>query len=242
MSQAKVSTQVPEPLSEAELADYLQRHPDFFERHQAVLLGLKLPHATAGQAVSLVERQVAMLRQRNGELERQLGDLVAVARLNNALVEKMHRLTIEIIARRGLDARLEALEASLREDFAADRAVIVLFAAGGDRDGPGDGFVKRFDREDAALAPFSSFLRAAKPRCGALRERQRTVLLGAADADIASAAMVPLGSGGRHGFIVIGSRDPEHFNPGKRMDFLGRLGELITAVIESEQAISDVRS
>jgi uncharacterized protein len=241
MSQAKVSTQAPEPFSEAELADYLKSHPDFFERHQAVLLGLELPHATAGRTVSLVERQVAMLRQRNTELERQLGDLVAVARFNNALVEKMHRLTTELIARQGLGARLEALEASLREDFAADRAVIVLFAAGGPG-GPGDGFVKRFDREDAALAPFSSFLRAAKPRCGPLRERQRAALLGDADGDIASAAMVPLGSGGRHGFIVIGSRDPDHFNPGKRMDFLGRLGELITAVIETEQAISDVRS
>lgn len=236
MSQAKATTEAPAPFTEAELADYLKRHPDFFERHQSVLLGLKLPHATGGRAISLVERQVAMLRQRNGELERQLGDLVAVARFNNTLVEKMHGLTIELMGRTGLDARLEALETSLRETFAADRAVLVLFDTDAGPSVPDGRFVVRIDRGDPALAPFGAFLRAAKPRCGALRERQRAAVFGDDGAGIASAALVPLGKAGRHGFLVIGNRDPEHFNPGKRLDFLGRLGELITAVIESEQA------
>ena len=48
--------------------------------------------------------------------------------------------------------------------------------------------------------------------------------------------MVPLGEGARLGFLVIGSRDPDHFHPGKRMDFLSRLGELVAIAMDSENA------
>ena len=34
--------------------------------------------------------------------------------------------------------------------------------------------------------------------------------------------------------FVIGSRDPDHFHPGMRMDFLSRIGELIAVALESE--------
>jgi uncharacterized protein YigA (DUF484 family) len=69
-----------------------------------------------------------------------------------------------------------------------------------------------------------------------LRDRQKEVLF-PRDADsIVSAAMVPLGEAAKIGFLAIGSRDPDHFHPGKRMDFLGRIGELIAVALESEYA------
>jgi uncharacterized protein YigA (DUF484 family) len=43
--------------------------------------------------------------------------------------------------------------------------------------------------------------------------------------------MVPLGKDAALGFLVIGSRDPDHFHPGKRMDFLSRLGELVAVAL-----------
>ena len=91
-------------------------------------------------------------------------------------------------------------------------------------------------KDDEALKPFGAFLRAARPRCGPLRDRQRELIFGR-DADtIASAALVPLGAGAKRGFLVIGSRDADHFHPGKRMDFLSRLGELVAVAIETGQA------
>ncbi len=239
MSQQKSSAQVSETFSETEIGDYLRSHPDFFERHASVLLGLKLPHHTGGSAVSLVERQVSMLRQRNAQLERQLKELVAVARLNTALVEKMHQLSVKLAKESGLERKLEQLESSLREDFSAERAAVVLFSVGENDDVSRAGFVQRIDRSDAALKPFSSFLRAARPRCGPMRDRQRELIFGREADSIVSAAMVPLGDGAKLGFLVIGSRDPDHFNPGKHMDFLSRLGELVSVAIEREQTGSD---
>ena len=91
MSQGKSEVAVTETFSEEDVVEYLHSHPDFFDRHPKLLMGLKLAHQPGSAAVSLVERQVAMLRQRNGELERQLKDLVAVAKDNHELVEKIRR-------------------------------------------------------------------------------------------------------------------------------------------------------
>ena len=228
-SGAAVGAPLTDTLSEDSIADYLKSHPDFFERHAPLVLGLKLPHRAGGAAISLVERQVSMLRQRNSQLERQLKDLVAVAKQNDALVEKIHQLCLKLMRAPTLAARLEQLETGLREDFAAERAVLVLFA-----DAPAtaqrEGFVRRLAPDDADVRPFATFLRSAKPRCGPLRDRQKNIFERDSD-EVSSAALVPLGPESRLGFLIIGSRDPDHFHPGKRMDFLARLGEVLAVAL-----------
>ncbi len=235
MSQANSEAAVVDTISETAIAEYLRDHPDFFERHAPLLLRLKLPHETSGFTVSLVERQVALLRQRNAQLERQLKDLIAVAKTNDSLVQKIHQLSVKLMNAGDLPARLEQLETSLREDFAAERAALVLFAHAGYTGPLRSGFVKTLDREDPDLKPFAAFMRASRPRCGPLRDRQKALLF-ERDADsIASAAMLPLGTEASIGFLVIGSRDPAHFHPGKRMDFLARIGELVAVALGGEQ-------
>jgi len=230
---------VGETFDEEAVADYLRKNPDFCERHPLLLLGRRLPHRTGGSAISLVERQVAMLRQRSTQLERQLKELIAVAKENDALVEKMHRLAVRLMTAPTPAARLEQLETALREEFLAERALLVLF-----QDGPAgglsrDGFVRRLESTDPMLRPYATFLRSGRPRCGLLRDRQKDVFERDADS-IQSAAMVPIGAMTERGhpsigFLIIGSRDAEHFHPGKRMDFLGRLGELVTVALAEER-------
>ncbi len=231
-SGAAVGAPLTEPVSEDSIADYLKGHPDFFERHAPLVLGLKLPHRAGGATISLVERQVSMLRTRNTQLERQLKDLVAVAKQNDALADKIHQLCLKLMRAPTLIQRLERLETGLREDFAAERAVLVLFAAA-PAEALRDGFVRRMDPDDPDVRPFAAFLRAAKPRCGPLRDRQKNVFERDADV-ISSAALVPLGTESKLGFLIIGSRDPDHFHPGKRMDFLARLGEVLAVAIRNE--------
>jgi len=237
MSQQKsgAATTHGEEFPENTVADYLKSHPDFFERHPLILLGLKLPHRTGGSAVSLVERQVSMLRQRNAQLERQFKDLVAVAKSNDALVEKIHQLGLKLMRAHDLPARLEGLETGLREDFGAERAVLVLFDDKAPAAAQREGFVRRLSADDADVKPFAAFLRAAKPRCGPLRDRQKYIFERDADS-VSSAALVPLGADASLGFLIIGSRDPDHFHPGKRMDFLARLGELLSVALVDERA------
>ena len=69
-----------ETLTDDAVVQYLQTYPDFFERHSSLLTRLRLPHLrNTGQTVSLVERQVDVLRERNQGLERKLNELSADA-------------------------------------------------------------------------------------------------------------------------------------------------------------------
>ena len=83
---------------EEAITAYLQSNPDFFERHPALLAGLRLPHEAGGGAVSLVERQVSVLRQKNMALERKLKDLVDVARGNDQIAGRIHGLAMRLLA------------------------------------------------------------------------------------------------------------------------------------------------
>jgi uncharacterized protein YigA (DUF484 family) len=167
---------VEEQLSEQAIQDYLSAHPDFFERHSALLSSLNLPHASGG-TVSLVERQVSVLRQKELKLERQLKELIDVARENDVLSAKIHELALQLLAADDLGKTVAAVEEALRSGFKADQAVLVLF---GEPDAFDDIDAGRFfhvvQRNDDGLKPFSTFLEGTSARCGRMRDSQREFL------------------------------------------------------------------
>ena len=211
--------------------DFLVQNPDFFERHGELLRSLRLPHVTGG-TVSLVERQVSALRHRDVKLERRLKELVDVARANDALAGKIHALSVELLNAADLAATIRACEAALRADFGADQAVLVVFHKPELFDGLDDGrFLRPMDRDDPTLRAFDALFKRANPRCGQIRDSQRDLLFGEGTNEIGSCALVPLGDGCEIGFLAIGSNDGDRFHPAMSIDFIGRLGELITAAL-----------
>ncbi len=219
-------------LTEDAVHDYLEANPDFFENHGDLLSSLRLPHVS-GAAVSLVERQVSVLRQKDLKLERKLKELIDVARVNDALGTKMHQLTLHLLAASGISETLEAIEAALRTGFNADLSVLILF---GDPDAFEDVKVGRFfkpvKRETEALKAFATFLKGNGPRCGQVRDSQRDFLFGKETDEVGSAALIPLGKKSEIGFLAIGSADADRFHPGMSMDFLSRLGSLVAEALK----------
>jgi len=215
-----------------EVADYLVAHPDFFERHAGLLEKLRLPHRSGAATVSLVERQVLVLQDKNRALENRLHDLVDVARSNTALSEKVHALGLRLLRAGDVAAVLAGLEAGLREDFGASQAVVVLLHNASEiTQAAKTRFLRTIDRTDPALKPFSTFIEQSKPRCGQIRDVQREFLFPGDDLGIASVAMVPLGRNCEIGILAIGSSDPKRFNPAMSTDFLARIGELTAAAL-----------
>jgi len=213
-------------VTEASIAAWLQQNPDFFERHLTLLGDLQLPHRTGGPAVSLLERQVSVLRQRNVQLERKLKGLIDVARSNDELAAKVHGLALALLRADTRKAVIDTLEQQLRLAFGADQAVLVLFGLAGS-ELPDGRFARSCERDAAELAPFRTFLQGATPRCGQVRDAQRDFLFGPGSLEIGSVALLPLGPSASLGFLAIGSRDAEHFHPGKGIDFLVRIGEML---------------
>jgi uncharacterized protein YigA (DUF484 family) len=217
-------------LDDSTVADYLQTYPDFFERHGPLLAKLRLPHLRdAGATVSLVERQVEVLRERNQSLERKLKELVDVARANDVLADRIHRLSQRLIKAHDLLETISAVEASLRQDFDAMHSVLVLFLAEAKPLEPAAGrFLRAVDAAGADLKTFESLLQAGKPRCGQIRDTQRDYLFGKDSIEIGSVAITPLGPKGALGILAIGASDAERFHPAMSTEFLSRIGELVT--------------
>lgn len=214
------------------IAAYLQHNPDFFERHQALLTRLRVPHARGGSTISLVERQIEVLREKHAALESKLAELVSVARANDAIAEKLHRFTRKLLRTRSRAQAVALIEASLREDFDAFNGVLVLI--GEYPDLAPQRFVRTVTPDDAGLKSFESLFASGKPRCGQVRDTQRDFLFGQEANDIGSVALVPLAhKSGPLGVLALGSTDRDRFHPGMSTEFLGRMADLIADSLDS---------
>jgi uncharacterized protein YigA (DUF484 family) len=219
---------------EESIATYLQRNPDFFERHQGVLVRLKLPHVRGGATISLVERQIEVLREKLAGLEGKLAELLRVARANDAIAERLHRFTRRLLRDLPRDAAIARIETGLREDFDAFHAVLVLIGA--QAEFAGQRFVRTVPADDPNLKSFESLFSSGKPRCGQARDSQRDFLFGPEGTEMASLALVPLGDKGSLGLLALGSADKDRFHPGMSTEFLARLAELITDSLSASPA------
>lgn len=225
-------------LAEEQIAEYLSTHAEFFERHPGVLARLKLPHQQRGAAaVSLVERQVLVLREKHATLEKKLYELIDNGRANDAIVDRMHRLTRRLLRARDAAGLVAALEASLREDFGASHWVLVLtdLSLTG-LAGLHNPHVRAVPKGSAELRIFETFFESARPRSGQIRDTQRDYLFGGEGSQVGSTVLIPLGDRGAYGLVAIASPDTERYLPTMSTDFLVRIGETITEAIAARGA------
>jgi uncharacterized protein len=123
---------------------------------------------------------------------------------------------------------IAAIEASLREDFDATQAVLILTNADASlTNAVGERFLRVVASDDANLRSFDNLFSLGKPRCGQVRDSQRDFLFGSDASEIGSVALVPLANGSPFGLLALGSSDRDRFHPGMSTDFLKRMGELI---------------
>jgi len=81
---------------EGKIANYLEKNPEFFERHPQLLENLKINHKVYG-SVSLVERQILNLRQRTENLQGRLNEMIDNAHVNSELLVKCSELAVNLI-------------------------------------------------------------------------------------------------------------------------------------------------
>lgn len=221
------------------IADYLLTHPTFFEHHLEVLEQLRIPHPCR-PAISLLECQLARLREQNTGLHARLQDLLQAARANDGLAQRMHHLQLVLIETRHLDELVLGVQGVLRDDFGADFTALRL---------TGNGCQPALDDSTrlgtAAQEALRPLLRSGRPWCGRLNLQRARWLFDEAAVEVASAALVPLGAGRDwQGVLAIGSRDLERFGSvGLGTVFLGRIGELVSQALNpylypSDSAVS----
>lgn len=202
---------------EQTVATYLCAHPDFFERHSEILANLKVPHAPEG-SVSLIERQVKVLRK-NLDTERgRLAQLIARAREYETLSARLHALVLDLIAAADLDRVRAVLTDALTREFKAEAVTLKLFPVAP---------LAAETEQDPLTAAFREFLTREHALCGPLDEQKNEILFGDLGSEVRCAALVPIRGGDCSGVLAIGAADPERFKPDMRTDMLDRLGEIV---------------
>jgi uncharacterized protein YigA (DUF484 family) len=224
MTLSTMPNPVTDTLSAADVDHYLRQHPEFFRDHLTLLEILTVPHPS-GDAVSLVSRQLGVMREKNQRLARQLEDLVSIARENDGVYQRLHQITLALLDAKTVEDVIEGLDGGLHQYFQADFVAVRIAKPELD-----------FSLADMMLAPASrgwvfcqSILESGKPRCGTLGSDEADVIFGA-DADaVGSCVIVPLQHAGLMGLFAIGSRDAERFREEMGMVFLQQMSEILAA-------------
>jgi len=218
-------------LDEQAVADYLRSHPDFLLQHIDLLETLQLRHDAGGAAVSLIERQVEVLRARGVRLEDRLLRLIETARDNERRALNIQRLARALIRAPALGAAMVGLRERMREDFDIEHVFVGVMAPllkRSDIDG-----LTRIDPEGPLARHFENFLRTKLPECGPIEEDRARLLFPKLATLPASAAIVPLEKDRNLGMLVLASPDPERFQPRQGKLFLEMAADLVAAAIRA---------
>ncbi len=213
-------------LDESEVAAYLQAHPNFLQRYPGVLEALDMRH-DSGAAVSLIERQVAVLRDTNRDLQARLSELIETARGNEQRVVQLNSLARTLLTAASPAELVADLTTCLQRDMDVDEVFMGIEA---DQD-LADGAIHGLVEGDACTAALTHVFRRGKPICGALSTTQSEALFGTVRQPLTSAALIPLGLHGVHGALVLASHNAQRFVPEVGTLFLEFMGELVTAAL-----------
>lgn len=225
------SKQAPPPaLDEHDVAAWLRAHPNFLARNPELLEFLELQHA-AGSAVSLIERQVDILRNRSQRLEDRMSNLLAAAQDNERRATSVHKLARALIRAPTLASAVVGLKASMREDFGIDETFVGILSPLLKRTDI-EGLV-RLDPEGKIVRAFDDFFRTKLIECGPIDEARARLLFPKAEVLPLSAAVVPLEREKNLGMLVLGSREADRFQPRQGKLFLDMTAELVSAAIRA---------
>ena len=207
-----------------EVAQYLQNHPQFFEEHADLVSRMLIPHPHGGRTISITERQMLALRDKNRQLENKMAELLGFGEENDAISEKMHRLGVAMIAAGSIQSVIHTLNFHLRDDFAIPHFALRLWWPGNAAE------LSEFSDTSEASRNFAETL--AHPYCGPTSGLQTASWFGEAAPHIRSQGLIALrDGGGTAGMLALGSEDPERFYTGMGTLYLERLGEMASAAL-----------
>lgn len=198
-----------------DVARYLQENPQFFEDHVDTLAQITLAHPHGGRTISLSERQLLALREKNRALERKLSEMIVIAQDNDALQQKVHEFIVSLFAARDLATLQEMIPRLLSDIFAVPHSVLRLW-----QNSPPSIEVLNF--ADAQVHPV----------CVHLPAHDTSSWFGEVAEQLHSYAYLPLHAGVETiGILVLASEEKQRFYPEMGTVFLQRIAEAVESAL-----------
>lgn len=210
-------------LSDDTVREFLKDNSDFLQRNPDMLDYLHISHPS-GSAVSLVEKQVSVLRERNMDMRHRLNSLTSNARDNDKLYERTRTLVLELLEAESAQQLCDTFCAAMIKDFEVEHASIILF---GEKDDYAGCRVDSLERAKIEIGPL---LKGRKAVCGALREAELEYLFPDAGA-VGSAALMPLRNSSKLGLIAVGSSDAGRYSSNMGTLFLSHIADVMVRLL-----------
>ena len=199
--------------------------PQFFQERSELIADLEFPHES-GKAISLVERQVSVLRERNLEMRRRLTHLLENARENDRLFDKTKRLVLALIESRDLNAFVDALYYSFENEFKVHHTRLILFT-----ESTLPNSKARQESIYTVRNHIGSRLKAQKTVGGGMDVKEIEFLFDDDAHQVGSAALAVLSHGNPLGVLAVGNQDPTYYNSSMGTLFLGYIAEVLNRLL-----------
>lgn len=207
-----------------QVANYLRDNPTFFEDYAPILAEIQLPHPHGGRAISISERQILTLREKNKILENKLTELIQFGEENDKLSEKIHHLAVALLGEHQLESVIDMICASLEEQFGVPHVTLRLWGQENRLDGRPE-----FTDVNQELKEFAKAMNT--PYCGQHAVYEVDHWFGESAGHLRSFALIPLKRDRVFGLLVLASEDAARFCQGKGTLYLHRLSELASVAI-----------
>jgi uncharacterized protein YigA (DUF484 family) len=213
---------------EDKVIEYLQKNPEILMSYPEIFTTLSIPHHS-GDVASLVERQLKIMRSENQALKKKLAELVSIARENEELNQRFHRLAIELISAEQMHDILALVQNQVQTFFYTDYVRFKFLPGITDRKNRLKAHY--LDANSGIVETVKPWLEQRKPVCGQLEDELKCELFGV-DIKVESCALVPLYHTSELGLLCLGSSSKDRFNQDMGTIFLEQLGELVSTRIQ----------
>jgi len=215
------------------VARFLLEHPSFLEDHPELLSSMQLSHQSGARTVSLMERQVDVLRQRYKALELRLANLLRHGEENDAITNRLHQWTRPLLLVRDPAELPDRITQGLHERFAVPQVALRLWGVGATGQPNPSGSGRDWaDPVDASIQAWADANRT--PHCGPRTDQGAAAWFEDRGASTRSMAMMSLRVGASahaFGLLVMGSADVNRFDPAMGTAFLERIAEITSAAL-----------
>lgn len=216
-SPARKSDGAAPALNAEDVAAWLKQHPDFFTDRDALLADMTVPHES-GKAVSLLERQVKILRERSMESRHTLNALLENARYNDQLFSVTRNLILMLLEENNLTDLASVTASNLETQPGIDACKLIMV----DTPATASELQKRFP----------SLFRSKRVLCQALDKESSQLLFPNASTALRSAALCPVTHhNSLHAILAIGNQSQDYFTDELDTLFLDFIAEVLGSLI-----------
>ena len=193
---------------------FLLENLNFFETRESLVSELKFKH-DSGSASSLLERQVAKLRDEHKNLMSLLNTFIKTASINEDLFNKSKSLTLQILSAKNKKEIIDVVENAFKEEFKVDKPILAFFKD------------KKLDELEQSTG--LSFHKGAI-HCGSFSSEKMNVLF--KDKKIESMALTVIVAKNEIGLLMLGSYDRTKYLGDEDTTFIEYIRDVLEKKLE----------